>query len=115
VAGGVARATQKAIPGNGPFPKDPLVGYRIEVDGLHLRLPAGHYWMSVAPVGMGVSFASATRGWHAIGHTDQLEGRAYFRSGGPAAGWETVEEMGAMGQAGRTRHFSMGVMILRDK
>jgi hypothetical protein len=110
VAGGVARATQKLIPGNGPFPKDPLIGYRIEVDGLHIQLPPGHYWMSVAPVGVGTSFASATRGSHAIGRAADTPGAAYFRS---AAGWRTVEEMAAMGQMGRTRHFSVGVLVKR--
>jgi hypothetical protein len=38
VASGVSPATQTAIPGNGPFPCDLLIGCRIQVNGLGVPL-----------------------------------------------------------------------------
>jgi hypothetical protein len=108
VAGGVGRATQTAIAGQGPFPRDPLAGYKIEVDGLHVRLAPGRYWVSVAPAGAGTSFVDATRGLHAVG-TLAGNGRVFFRGRRPG-GFEPADDV-----ADRSRHFSLGVRILPTK
>ncbi len=116
VASGLSPASQTAIPGNGPFPRDPLVGYRIQVDGLQLRLPAGRYWLNVAPVGMGTSFISATLGRNAVGSPPGNNGRAFVRnSPGPESApgmFVPAEQVGGRGQFGIGKDFSQGVVIM---
>jgi hypothetical protein len=69
VASGTSRATQTPIEGQGPFREDPMAGYRIQVDGLHVHLEPGRYWLSVAPVvGLkSLSYINSTLGKNAIG------------------------------------------------
>jgi len=108
IASGVAAATQAVIPGNGPFPRDPLVGYRIQVDELRVNLPAGRYWLNVAPIGLGRSFVSATRGRGAFGDPPGTNGLAYFLEPGSPP----VEPL-TRGQLGIGKDFSQGVLILK--
>jgi len=112
VASGVSSAGQTVIPGNGPFPRDPLIGYRIQVDGLRVPLPPGTYWLSVAPVGDGASFASATRGRNAVGHPAGNNGMALFDSSLRDRRFEQAETVGVGGQYGFASDFSQGVLIL---
>ncbi len=114
VAAGLSPATQTVIPGTGPFEHDPLVGYRIQVDGLHLRLAPGRYWLSVAPVGMGNSWISATLGRNAVGEPPGNDGRALF-SGHTVSGFVAAERVGRAGANGVSKDFSLGVVILKDK
>jgi hypothetical protein len=110
LASGLSPATQTVIPGSGPFPRGPLVGYRIQVDGLHVQLAPGRYWLSVSPVGTGQSYASATKGRNAMGNPPGNNGLAlatytpgnfYFRE---------PETIGRGGQLGHAKDFSMGVI-----
>ncbi len=69
VASGVSEAKQVRIPGTGPFPTDAAIGYRIQVDGLRVRLKPGRYWLSVAPVGRGGRwYINGTLGKNAVGY-----------------------------------------------
>src|SRR5215471_11003047 len=73
VASGVNRARATRIPGPGT-----LVEYRIQVSGLAVQLPPGRYWLSVAPVGKGKCYASATVGRNAVGEPRGNNGQAYY-------------------------------------
>ncbi len=120
VAGGLSPATQTPIPGNGPFPRDPMIGYRIQVDGLQVRLSPGRYWLSVAPVGMGKSYINATRGRSGIGDPPGNNGRAFFLGYAPGAAYPVgvfmeAERIGRPGQFGIGKDFSQGVMIVPPK
>ena len=95
---------------NGPFARDPLIGYRIQVDGLHVQLAPGRYWLNVAPVGIGHSYVSATRGGNAIGKPPGENSRAFLL--GPAPGsFVQAGHPGAVGQGGIATHFSQGAII----
>ena len=109
VAGGISRATQRVIPGNGPFPRDAMVGYRIQVDGLRVQLAPGRYWLNVAAVGRGMSYISATRGRNARGDPPGNNGRALYRGPG-ADSLVEAESLEARGQLGIGRDFSQGVI-----
>lgn len=111
VASGVSSASQTVIPGNGPFPRDPLIGYRIQVDGLRVPLAPGTYWLSVAPLGDGVSFVSATRGRNAVGNPGGNNGMALFDSSVRDRRFERAETVSGGGQLGFGNDFSQGVLI----
>jgi hypothetical protein len=111
IASGTQDATQTAIPGNGPFERDPMIGYRVQVDGLHVQLPEGRYWLSVAPVGMGKSYLSATLGKNAFGVPPGNNGGAFYTSPGFNILFREAEEIGKGGQLGIGKDFSQGVII----
>jgi len=104
VAKGVARATQEhASAARG------AAQYRVQVDGLRVHLPAGRYWLSVAPVGEGQAFLNATIGRNAIG---AHEGLTLFHDGHKRK-FRPVEEVGDAGQMGVCKHFAQGVLIAK--
>jgi hypothetical protein len=111
VASGVSPATQTVIPGNGPFPGDPLVGYRVQVDDLRVSLPAGRYWLSVAPVATGESFLNATRHSNAVGNSPDDSGVALFDATDLTSRFTPADMVGRGGQLGIGRSFSQGVLI----
>jgi hypothetical protein len=112
VASDVSPATQTPIAGNELLPRDSVVGYRIQVSGLHVRLAPGRYWLNVAPVGSGKSFVSSTRGKNAVGNPPGNNGLALLDS--PARGllFELAEMVGKSGQFGIGKDFSQGVLIV---
>lgn len=115
VASGLAHAAQTRIPGEGPFPGDPLAGYRIEVDGLRVFLPPGRYWLSVAPVvPLGERcYISATLGNNAIGLPVGDHQPTYLDRSTPDRRYPVVAEtIGLRGQLGVARNFSQGLLIL---
>ena len=85
VASGVTAATQARVSGLGPFPRDALTGYRIEVDGLKIQLAAGRYWVSVRAGGkerglVRVRDERGQRDWRPSGHERQFAGgRSVFQ------------------------------------
>ena len=103
VAFGVDTATQTFDPA--------FSTYRIEVDGLHVQLPPGKYWLSVTPVGTGngQSYIAATLGANAIGNPPGNDGGAFFNS--PVNGYNFTAAASS-GQPGQTGDFSQGVIIL---
>lgn len=112
VASGLNRATQVPIPGDGPFPMDPSVGYRIQVDGLHVRLAPGRYWLSVAPVGRGgYWYAEATLGKNAVGYPSGNNGRALVTKTTLGIRFADAESLARPAQFGKARDFSQGVII----
>jgi hypothetical protein len=111
VASGITRASQTMIPGSGPFPKDSMVGYRIQVDGLIVKLPGGHYWLSVAPVGNGKSYVSATRGRNAFGQPRGDNGQAFYSHPEAKALFVEAERIGRGGQGRIGKDFSQGLII----
>ena len=115
VAGGDAHATQMPDPSVTPsrYPASEVAKhFRIQVDGLKVQLPAGRYWLSVAPVGEGESFLSATRGANAVGTDNGRLGIALFRrAGGPA--FVAADSVGSGGQLGIGQHFAQGVIIAK--
>jgi len=112
VASGVSPATQTAIPGIGANPRDPAVGYRIQVTGLKIHLAPGTYWLSVAPVVDGNSYLNATRGRNAVGIPPGNNGQAIVDSGGAPLHFRDAASFGPGGQLGVAGDFSQGVMIL---
>jgi hypothetical protein len=115
VASGIGAADQTIIPQMGPFPNDPKIGYRIQVDDLRVSLPPGRYWLSVAPVGKGESFISATRGRGAVGSPPGNNGLAYFdQSGAMLPMPVSTESVGSSGQFGIGKDFSQGIQILNQ-
>jgi hypothetical protein len=114
VASGLSPATQTVIPGSGPFPRDPLVGYRIQVDDLHVQLAPGRYWLSVSPVGKGQSYASATKGRNAVGNPPGNNGLALFTYTLRNYFFQEAETIGRGGQLGHAKDFSMGVIIAKS-
>jgi hypothetical protein len=115
VASRVAHATQIPDPSVTPsrYPASEVAKhFRIQVDGLRVRLPAGRYWLSVAPVGQGQSYLSATRGANAVGTDAVRPGIALFhRAGGPD--FVPAETVGSRGQMGIGQHFAQGVIIAK--
>ena len=115
IARGKTRATQ--IPDPSVTPSHYLADevakhFRIQVDGLNVHLPAGRYWLSVAPVREGESFLSATRGSNAVGTDNGRLGIALFRrAGGPA--FVAADSVGSSGQLGIGQHFAQGVIIAK--
>ena len=106
VAYGYDRATQTPIPGQGPFPGDPAVGYRIQVDGLHVVLAPGRYWLSVAPRGRGGHwYINATTGQNAIGDPPGNNGKAYVYKTDLKIRFRLAAEIG------KAQDFSQGVFI----
>jgi hypothetical protein len=112
VASGLSPASQTMIPGNGPFPRDPQIGYRVQVDGLRVQLAPGKYWLSVTPLGSGESFVSATRGRNSIGEPPGDNGMAFYDSSRRDLRFEKAETVGRGGQLGIGSDFSQGVLIL---
>jgi hypothetical protein len=113
VASGVSRATQLADPAV-TSPKYPASEasehFRIEVNGLHIQLPPGRYWLSVTPIGRGDAYASATLRANAVTSVQEGIGAALFdRPGGPR--FVLAEAAGSEGQKGIARHFSQGVIV----
>ena len=112
VASGLSRATQTIVPGTGPFPRDTMTGYRIQVDGLHVQLAPGRYWLSVAPVGVGNSYVCATLGRNAIGNPPGNNGHAFYSSAYVDRPFVEAATAGPGGDlTGVGRDFSQGVII----
>ena len=121
VAAGKGRASQTAVEAL-RNPENSL--YRIEVAGLHVRLEAGRYWLSVSPVGTGESFLCATKGSNSVGDPRGNNGGAlvyavFGRRRAMPGAWasaqaiqfEDAEAVGAYGQMGIGKDFSQGVLI----
>jgi hypothetical protein len=86
--------------------------FRIQVNNLSVQLPAGHYWLSVAPVGSGKTYASPTLGSNAVGVDQNGLGLALFdRPNGPR--FAIAESVGCAGEMGIARHFSQGVIVAK--
>lgn len=132
VASGLSSATQTFIPGNGPFPVDPLIGYRIQVDDLRVQLAPGRYWLSVAPCishlsaakgedavtrfsisSRPSSYASATLGRNAIGDPPGNNGEALFHSPVLGRAFAEARTIGRGGQLGIAKDFSQGVIVAK--
>jgi len=117
VASGLSRATQVPIPDEGPSPGDPSAGYRIQVDGLHVRLAPGRYWLSVAPVGRGGSvrggqwYADATLGKNALGDPPGNNGRALVTKTTFGIRFADAGSLSPPGRFGKAQGFSQGVII----
>jgi hypothetical protein len=127
VAAGNSRATVKADPSvtTAHYPSNEVSKhFRIQVDGLKVQLPAGRYWVSVAPMGQGQSILHATLGKNAIGTDKDHLGIAFFRSVSvddefgeslprPMVAFVPVEDAVPQGQGGMAQHFSQGVLIAK--
>jgi hypothetical protein len=112
VASGVSPATQIRVAGLGPFPADALIGYRIQVDGLNIRLAPGRYWLSVAPVGKNAAwYVCATRGTNAVGDPAGTNGSSLVDRTNSNARFASPMLQGSSGQFGRAADFSMGVLV----
>jgi hypothetical protein len=111
VASGVSDAKQVRIPGSGPFPRDASIGYRIQVDGLHVRLKPGRYWLSVTPVGEGRWYINGTLGKNAVGDPPGNNGAGFVTN--TVSGMKYVDAAGlsSAAQYGTARDFSQGVII----
>ena len=86
--------------------------FRIQVDNLHVPLPAGHYWLSVTPVSEDKFHVSATLGANAVGLDRTGLGMALVdRPEGPrfAILGSTVRS----GQLGMAQHCAQGVIIVK--
>ena len=109
----ISRAIQMPDPSvtSPPYPAgEPQRHFRVQVEGLRLRLPAGRYWLNVAPVVGGQVFLCATSGAHAVTLEPGSFGRALFHSSGGAA-YVPAESAALAGQMGTATHFSQGVLI----
>src|SRR5260370_30374741 len=118
VAWGVAPATQMPEPSvtASRYPTSEVAMHsRVQVNSLQVRLPAGRYWLSVAPVGQGESYLSATRGANAVGMDRERPGIALVQSaGGPAfVPAEAIGKRGRPGQFGFCQHFAPGVIVAK--
>jgi hypothetical protein len=115
VASGVTAATQTPDPyvAAAKYPaSEAAKHFRIQVNNLNVQLPAGHYWLSVTPVGKGISFASATLGANATGLDENGPGMALIDSSdGPR--FAIAESTGRAGQLGIAPHYSQGVVIAK--
>jgi List-Bact-rpt repeat protein len=83
----------------------PLTEYKVQIDGLSLNLPPGHYWLAVAPEGPspGVdSLASQTSGANCVGTPCGSSGSAFLQQVNPLGGGFSAVS-GAV-------NFSMGVI-----
>jgi hypothetical protein len=105
LASGLNAAKSTPIPGPGT-----LLHNRIQVNGLAVQLAPGRYWLSVAPVGKGKCYVSATLGRNAVGEPRGNNGEAFFCRpwGVPCVSAETI---GTGGQLGIGKDFSQGVLI----
>jgi hypothetical protein len=108
VGAGTSRATQTRIPA-GPPSRDGLAAYRIQVSGIRVVLAPGRYWVSVAPVGRGASFANATVGRNAIGNPPGDNGHALFSTSDLE--FQEAATIGHGGQFGFAKDFSQGVIL----
>ncbi|HUI56880.1 MAG TPA: hypothetical protein VLY04_18020 [Bryobacteraceae bacterium] len=107
VASGLDSAVQRPA-SNNRLPEG--VHVRIEVDGLHVPLTPGRYWLSVTPLGRGHSYICATRGRNASGNPPGNNGWALFDvQPGPRRFRETLDA--AAGEVGIGIDFSQGVII----
>jgi hypothetical protein len=107
IASGMKAATETPVTTFNPDGSQ----FRIQVDGLHVRLPPGRYWLSVTPVGQGKAYVNATRGAHAIGEPAGNNGAALFTSIGAGLLYQPAESIGRGGQLGFGKDFSQGVII----
>ncbi len=87
--------------------------YRVQVDGLRVRLAAGAYWLSVTPVVDSAfhtqSFLCATRGANAVGSPRGNDAQAFlYASGPPGILFQPAQSSGQLGTSG---DFSQGVLI----
>ena len=87
------------------------VHFRIQVDGLHVQLPPGRYWLSVTPVGQGKCYMDATLGRNAAGDPLGNNGAGLYSSTRAALFYEPAEAVGRGGQLGFGKDFSQGVII----
>jgi uncharacterized protein (TIGR03437 family) len=93
-----------------PYPGGSML-YRVQVEGLRVRLPAGTYWLSVAPVmAAQQSFAVGTWGAGSVGTPAGNDGKAYYASISPRGTSKFVVGT-TSGQAGTAIDYSQGVMI----
>jgi hypothetical protein len=112
VAGGVSAAMQAKVAGLGPFPRDALIGYRIEVDGLRIQLAPGRYWLSVAPVGKNAAwYLCGTKGQNAIGDPPGTNGSSLVDVAYSKTRFAGPMTKGGAGQFGTAGDFSLGVMV----
>jgi len=103
---GIHKVTQTQLAEDDP----PLKHYRIQVSGLNLKLSPGSYWLSVAPVAAGQSYASATVGENAKGGPRLSSGVALLHSTS-GHNFMSVDQMHfPKGQS--PKHFSQGVIAL---
>jgi hypothetical protein len=111
VAAGTGRATQTRIPGPGRSRNDGLVGYRIQVNGIKVRLAPGRYWLNVAPyAGQHMSYIDATLGKNAFGDPRGNNGLALFFT--PDQGVRSATSAAERpGQFGIAHDFSQGVIV----
>jgi hypothetical protein len=113
VASGISPAMLKPDPSVSPsvYPaREVKKHFRIEIDGLRVSLPEGHYWLSVAPVVSGSTYLDATLGANAIGVPGGEPATALY-SGAGLAEYAPADATGRGGQFGVARHFSQGVLI----
>jgi hypothetical protein len=108
VAGGLAAAVEKTVGTAGRG--DGSRSVRISVDGLHVPLAAGRYWVSVTPVGRGQAYICATRGAHATGEPPGNNGWALYDTQPGMRRFRETQDMVA-GQAGVGIDFSQGVLV----
>jgi hypothetical protein len=87
------------------------VHFRIQVDGLHVALPAGRYWLSVTPVGTGKCYVNATLGRNAVGDPLGNNGAGLYSSTRAGLSYEPAETIGRSGQLGIGKDFSQGILI----
>jgi len=86
--------------------------FRIQVDHLRVQLPAGHYWISVTPLGRGQILAHPTLGKSAVGIDQSGLGMALVDdSSGPR--FTIAESVGKAGQMGIAKHFAQGVIVAK--
>lgn len=118
IASGIASAMQlsdpSVIPARYP-PSEAAKHFRIQVTGLQVHLPSGRYWLSVAPVGQGQSYLSATLGAHAIAAPTARSPLALFHCAGSHcpndSSFVPAESVASGGQLGRAKHFAQGILI----
>jgi hypothetical protein len=91
------------------YAHDGATGYTLRVDGLHVRLEPGRYWLTVAPMGKGQRYLSATVGANSVGKVRGDGGIAFFNAGGQK--FMPAESVGSQGQLGVAHAFSQGVMV----
>jgi hypothetical protein len=97
---GPATVTQGTLLGDGTYT------YKVQVDGLAVQLPAGRYWLSVAPVTPGPSYLNPTLGANAVGNPLGNDGMAFRNSPG-GQHFSLVQSTGAGGTSG---DYSLGVL-----
>jgi hypothetical protein len=110
VACRISRAIQMPDPSvtSPPYPAgEPERHFRIQVEGLRLRLPAGHYWLNVAPVVGGQVILCATSGAHAVALEPGSFGKALFHSSDGAA-YVPAESAAFGGANGHSQAFFPG-------